>query len=174
MWVTHYGTRFDVPMLNTRLLNHGLKPMPPMPHVDTWRVAKYRLKLHSNRLASVSAIFGLEDKTRLNGPIWVNAAAGHRPSINYVVNHCVQDVYVLEQAYNKIRCLAQNHPNLNLVEPKERGCPRCGAPSLQARGYNIAITRKSQRFQCTACGGWTSIPMRNAKEVKAVKRKDSS
>lgn len=158
IWVTHYGTRFDVPMIQTRLLKHGLKPMPPVPHVDTWRIAKYRLKLHSNRLASVSQIFGLADKTALNGPIWLRAMAGHKPSIKYVVEHCVQDVYVLEQAYEKIRCLSPDPPNMNLVDPVERGCPKCGEASLQARGYAISRTRTYQRFQCTSCGGWAKGP----------------
>lgn len=165
VWVTHYGTRFDVPMVQTRLLHHKLKPMPPIPHIDTWRVAKYRLKLHSNRLASVSSMFGLEEKTRLDGPKWIKAMAGDRKSIKYVVEHCVQDVMVLEQAYNKIRCLTQDPPNLNLVDPVERGCPRCGEAGLQARGYAISRTRTYQRFQCTNCGGWSRGQARKTEVV---------
>ena len=56
-WVTWYGGGFDEPFINSRLLNHGLSPMPPMgsAHIDGWKIARYKMTLNSNRLASVTA-----------------------------------------------------------------------------------------------------------------------
>jgi len=61
VWVTWYGQRFDVPFLQTRLMYHGNKPMPPVPHVDGWRIARYKMRLNSNRLATVSAFLEVEE-----------------------------------------------------------------------------------------------------------------
>lgn len=162
MFVTWYGGRFDIPFLNTRLLLHGYAPLPPIPHVDGWRVAKDRLRLNSNRLASVSAFLGLQDKTPLLGPTWQYAAAGDPESIRYVKKHCARDVLVLEEAYKRILPLISNHPNLTLtdaaIKKSGRECPKCGAAKLQARGVSVTRTKTVQRYQCQECGGWSLGP----------------
>ena len=158
MIVTWYGTRFDVPFVNSRLLYHDLPILPPIPHVDGWRIAKYKLKLHSNRLASVLAFLNLPDKTPLSGPIWQKATAGHKQSIKYVVEHCEQDVRMLEKAYLKIRSLTAQHPNLALTSPYHTGimCPVCKSQKMQKRGFQInqGLTI-FQRFRCMDCGKWS-------------------
>ncbi len=155
MWVAHFGKWFDRPMMNTRLLGHGLPPLPPIPLIDTWKIAKDNLRLNSNRLATIAAWAGLEEKTPLSGPIWIKAMAGHRPSIKYVIKHCKQDVVVLEQVYEKIKCLSTTHPNVNLGDGRENSCPICGEANLQKRGFQWARTRRYQRYQCQKCGGWS-------------------
>lgn len=155
MWVAHFGKWFDRPMMNTRLLGHGLPPLPPIPLIDTWKIAKDNLRLNSNRLATIAAWAGLEEKTPLSGPIWIKAMAGHRPSIKYVIKHCKQDVVVLEQVYEKIKCLSTTHPNVNLVDGRENSCPICGEANLHKRGFQWARTRRYQRYQCQKCGGWS-------------------
>jgi uncharacterized protein YprB with RNaseH-like and TPR domain len=164
-WVTWYGQRFDVPFIQTRLIGHKLKPMPPIPHIDGWRIARYKMKLHSNRLASASAFLGVEEKTPLSGPIWIKARAGNKSAIDYVLRHCRQDVKVLEQVYERIRPLCTQHPNLNVVHDVADGCPVCGTVGrLQRRGMSIARVGKTQRYQCAACGAWSrgkSVRARN-------------
>lgn len=155
IWIYHYGSKFDRNYVNSRLLYHGLNPMPPIPDIDTWRVARYKLKLNSNRLQTLTSFFGFEDKTPLDGPTWIKAMAGHKPSIKYVVQHCEQDVRVLEQVYNKIKVLAPKHPNVNTVSGKTDGCPVCGESALHKRGFSIAHTSKTQRYQCSSCGSWS-------------------
>ena len=156
MWITWYGGRFDLPYLQSRLVYHGLPILPPVQHVDGWRIAKYKMKLNSNRLASVTGFLGLADKTPLTGPIWIRAAAGHKPSVKYVVEHCLQDVEVLEQVYNKIKPLMTNHPGLGVMLGKTIACPVCGADDLQRRGFHMTRLRKYQRFQCQKCGAWSN------------------
>lgn len=156
MWVAHFGKWFDRPMLNTRLVGHGLTPLPPIPLIDTWRIAKDNLKLNSNKLATIAAWLNLEEKTPLSGPIWIKAMAGHKPSIKYVEKHCRQDVLVLEEVYKKIRPLMTNHPNVSLITEKTKSCPICGVQGkLQKRGFTVCRTLKYQRVQCTSCGGWS-------------------
>ncbi len=155
MLIGWYSSRFDYPYLQSRLIFHKLPILPPIQHVDGWRIAKYKMKLNSNRLASVTAFLGLEDKTALSGPIWVRAAAGHRDSIQYVVEHCLQDVVVLEQVYQRIKPLMTNHPGLGVMAEKSFACPICGSEQVQKRGFHMTRTRKYQRWQCQGCGGWS-------------------
>ena len=170
-WVTWYGGGFDVPYINSRLIHHGLSPMPPIPHIDGWKIAKYKLKLNSNRLASVSSFLEIEEKTKLDGPTWIKASAGNKKALDYVVEHCIQDVIVLEQAFNKIKPLITSGPNLALLNGKlKRGqqlCPICASPQLQKRGVSVTATGHRQRYQCNACGGWSRGKVDRDPEVKA-------
>lgn len=156
-YVTWYGSRFDFPYLQTRLLGHGLPILPTtIPHIDGWWIARKKMKLHSNRLASVTAFLGQEDKTPLSGPIWVKAAAGHRDSIKYIKEHCYQDVQVLEQVYERIKPLYNTHPNVALMANKTFGCPVCGSTNVQKRGVHRSRVATRQRYQCKDCNAWSS------------------
>ena len=160
-WVTWYGARFDVPFINSRRIHHGLTPLPPIPHIDGWRIAKYKMAMNSNRLASVSSFLQVQEKTPLDGPTWIKASAGNKAALKYVVKHNVQDVVVLEEVYNKIKPLITTGPNVSLLESgstrnqRVQLCPICSSPRLQKRGANITTTGSRQRFQCQACGGWS-------------------
>jgi predicted RNA-binding Zn-ribbon protein involved in translation (DUF1610 family) len=163
-----FSSLFDYPFIQTRLLAHGLDPLPPIAHDDGWRIARYGLRLHSNRLASVQQFLGLEEKTPILPNTWRRAMAGHKPSIRYVVTHCRQDVDTLEQAYTKLRPFSKQPTNVNLTrdqnflaEQKRLGkllCPRCGSSRMIKRGQALAKTSVRQRFQCQDCGGWSTGP----------------
>lgn len=151
-WLTQFGTFYDVKFLNTRLVYHKLPPINPAHlHIDLWRTAKNRLKLRNNRLVTVQEFLELPtEKDSVLGPIWIKAVAGHKPSLQYVVNHCRKDVKVLEEAYLRLRALIVDHPRLDRGE-----CKVCGSDRLQARGYHRTLTNRYQRFQCLDCGRWS-------------------
>ena len=164
--IGHYATKFDFPFLQARLLYHRLAPMPPIPHVDTWRLARYKLKLQSNGLANVSRFFDCKDaKTPLAKSTWRRAQAGHPPAIEYVKKHCIADVKVTEEVYERTKILSTTHPNLSIVNDRPDSCPICGGGPMQKRGFSIARTTKKQRYQCCACFGWSSGPPMRSSSV---------
>lgn len=98
--VHHYGDRFDVPALQTRLLWHRERMLNVnlLCFVDTWWQSRHRLKLHSNRLAALTDLLNTKiTKTGLNLTQWTMAQAGHRPSMEKIALHNVRDVGALEQ-----------------------------------------------------------------------------
>lgn len=106
----HYGDRFDLPFLNTRLLYWGtiLVDTSAMRTVDTWWTLRYRYKLNSNRLATASEFLGCKNKkTPLSGDIWMKAKCGVKGALDYVVKHNVADVLVLEEV---VKTLAKAAP----------------------------------------------------------------
>lgn len=158
MIVGFYSKLFDLPWLEARMLSHGLAPLPSIPHVDLYFTAKTHLKIHSRRLANLIDFLGLKaEKTRLSGPIWIRAGAGHTPSIRYVVKHCRHDINALEQAYTLLRPLVRLHPNVTgRYKTKEKGkCRTCGSSNLQWRGRMLLTrTNAKRRVRCTDCGSW--------------------
>lgn len=102
--VTYYGTGFDIPFINTRLLIHGERPLKAIRHIDLYYTARNVLKLHSNRLAVVGeTLFGESGKTKLMGPIWDAAASGDKASMKYIVEHCEADVMELEKVFDVLK-----------------------------------------------------------------------
>lgn len=148
--IAHYGKKFDIPYLNTRLLIHGRTRLPETPIVDTWQACKYQLKLNSNRLDSLIAAVGCPiKKTHLSGPIWVKASAGDKPSIKYVVDHCRADVDALHYCYHKIKGLINQHPT---VQDKPEQCTACSGSHFRNLGWRRTATRVYRRYICLGCG----------------------
>jgi hypothetical protein len=157
--VGHFAYIFDLRFLNTRRLLYGLSPLPKAAFVDTWYWAKKHLALKSNRLASIADYFGLDEKTPLKGSIWRAAAAGDRKAHAHIIEHCEQDIRVLEQVYYRLRPIMWGHANISAaaasVPSTILACPKCGSTHLQHRGKHVAKTRVSARLACQSCGGWT-------------------
>lgn len=150
--VTWYGSRFDLPFVQTKLIKYGLPPLKPVPEIDLWKTAKYRLKLHSNRLATVSEYLGVEHrKTPISFDAWMRAAQGDKKALSEVKEHCRLDVLVLEEVFLKLRPLVREEPSwyLGMV------CPSCGSAHLQSRGTYPTKTRRYKRVQCQSCGTWS-------------------
>jgi len=104
--VTHYGSKFDIPMIRTRALICGVEfpPYGSIIHNDTYYMAKGRLKLNSYRLDVVAqSLFGKSDKTHLSGNIWVAAGRGNRKALKYILEHNKIDVMELEKIWMKLK-----------------------------------------------------------------------
>lgn len=151
MWVTWYGKGFDAKFINTRILDAKLEPLPDIPHVDLYWTARGKLKLSSNRLASVQNFLQLPTaKTPITKRAWRRAQAGDVKSIEYIVEHCEKDVDVLEQAYERLRPYVSTHPRVNGVDP----CRVCGG-NVQRRGTALTTLKGPRmRVQCTECAHW--------------------
>lgn len=94
---------FDMKFLDSRLLHHGLRPTTRPMHKDLLFVAKGVFQLSDNRLQTVQEHLKLDtSKTRLDPDQWVGAAAGDKKCIDYVMEHCVADVQVLEEVFERL------------------------------------------------------------------------
>lgn len=147
--VHHFGDYYDIPFLQTRRLIHNMKPLPKVSTVDTWRIAKKRLKFHSNRLDAILKALGCPyAKTPLDGNIWIDASAGDRNALKYVVQHCKMDILVLEWVYNHIKSVWDNHP---AIYGKEQ-CKSCGGKEFRSEGIRPTSERIYRRLVCKNCG----------------------
>ena len=110
---THYGSdrRFDLPFIRTRAYANGLEHKLPgyMDKfiMDTYPIARNKLKLHSNRLGVIADILGITDvkKTQLSPKIWMLASAGHPKALAYIQDHNKKDVLLLQKVHQKLRII---------------------------------------------------------------------
>jgi len=105
--VVHYGTdrKFDFPFLRSRALRMGVD-FPKYKEIwatDTWNIARRKLCLSSNRLATIADFLHIGmKKTPITSDHWLDALSGNKESLDYILDHCRRDVLILEKVYNKI------------------------------------------------------------------------
>ena len=104
MIFTWNGRMFDWKILNTRLKFWREEKCKPILHSDVMYVAKYQLRLRTSKLENVMDFLNLDiEKTRIKPHVWQMAAVGHKPSMDYVVEHCEIDVDGLEITYLELK-----------------------------------------------------------------------
>lgn len=112
--VAHNGARFDVPFMMARFLKWGIKWCQPKV-VDPVRISRRYLKLGSNSLKSVTHHFGITGKTECEGDLWLEAKMDrgrtNKIAMDYVVEHCIADVEILEKVTLKLKHLVPKISN---------------------------------------------------------------
>ena len=150
--VGHNADNFDKKWLDTRALIHGLEPLPPVASIDTFKVAKKRFLLNSNKLQYLAKLLKVGSKIQTSSGLWMRVLAGEKKAIKEMVTYNKHDVTVTRDVFKKLQPYCDSHINRELFG--ETGCPRCGSKKVQSRGFHRAITRTYRRFQCNSCSGW--------------------
>lgn len=151
MIITYNGIKCDVPFIQTRLLAHGLPPLPPIAHKDVYYTAKFKLKLSRNRLFDVQTFLGFSNKkTPVDLYKWLKALIGDKSAQKEILTHCRQDILVLEEAYMKLRPLMNSHPRLNGYGV----CNKCSGTLLKSKVYYTAGKGQKINLVCQKCRGY--------------------
>lgn len=102
--ITYYGLKFDMPMLNSRLMRWGMKPLTRKFQIDCYPIVKRTINTTSRRLMTVSEFLGVQGKGRVVPREWVEAAYdGNKAAIANIAKHNKEDVEVLEEVYDLIK-----------------------------------------------------------------------
>ena len=151
--VAHNGDNFDTKYLKTRILFHGLAPLPPIASIDTYKVAKSTFMFNANRLNYIGGLLKVGQKKPTTNGLWMRVLKGEKTAIKEMVAYNKQDVLLLERVFKKLQPYVATHINRQLFG-QTKGCPRCGSRHVQSRGTHRAISRTYNRYQCVDCGGW--------------------
>jgi len=147
--VSWYGKEYDRKFLNSRMLMVGLPPLPPLnsEHVDLYFTARGNLKLHANRLQSVSEALGCPySKTPVRADIWRMAMREDPQAMRYIIDHCKRDVDILVWCYMKLRPFVRQHPYV-----ADRRCSSRAAESATSCAEHRADhARRMRRWRLVA------------------------
>lgn len=103
---TYYGKGFDIPMLNTRLLKWGHKPIEKRHHIDLYYTLKYNTLMSRRSLAQVAGLLDLHDqKMGVSPNVWSEIPFKMDEHMPTMVERCESDTEVLCGAYNKTKHL---------------------------------------------------------------------
>ncbi|CAN5394978.1 hypothetical protein BH10PLA2_BH10PLA2_25380 [soil metagenome] len=158
--VAHFGRGFDMPFIAARLMANNLPPLPPLPQIDTYQLAKrhFGRSLNSNKLDHLGDVLGLGRKNKTNANLWVGCAQGKRKALKEMAMYNAQDVTLLEKVFVKLLPHVKSTLNMNLLtdEPIQR-CKSCGSDKLELKGFELLSSTLRHRFQCLACLAWSTI-----------------
>ena len=104
VWVTFYGKMFDIPMIQTRLINHSMTPLEGRHHLDLHFVAKSHLLTARKSQAHLLAMLGTpQQKMQVSPEMWNQVLANPERALKTLVSRCESDVEGLEALYNRIK-----------------------------------------------------------------------
>lgn len=147
--VTHNGNRFDIPVINARLLFNKIENLPPIASVDTYSLAKRNMKLSFKRLKDLADFFGTVNKKDTGGwSLWEDVATKDLAACKKMEAYCRGDVDALEQIFLKLRRFAGNIPHCHT------GCINCGSTMVAKEGIRRTLKKTFQRLKCRNCGKW--------------------
>lgn len=174
--VAHYGRKFDIRFINSRLAHYSLPPLKPIKLSDTWRLLKDNFILQSNRLDTAIKFFNCPyGKPSLQWNVWRGVSLGNLKDHKILRHRCRYDVKSLRWIYiNHLRGFDKGLPNKSIevrgiqideADVKQRlkdaSCPRCKAKgSLKREGYAFTKTATKQQLSCTKCFGWPTAPIK--------------
>lgn len=164
--VAHNGDRFDIPLVNGRLLQHGLESVTGLRSIDTLKMARRSFKVASNKLDYLAQLLGLGQKLPTSFELWERCYLGDETALQTMDAYCREDVRLLERVFHRIAPFSTGMPRLVSADvPDEFVCTRCGSTNLQKRGVYRTNASEFQRYRCNDCGRWD----REAKADPAAK-----
>jgi|32_taG_2_1085360.scaffolds.fasta_scaffold04487_8 hypothetical protein len=170
--VAHNAKRFDVPKMNAKFIEYGLKEPSPYKVVDTLAIAKSRFKFTSNKLDYITQLLEHEGKHETNFQLWVDCMKGDSEALKRMVDYCEQDVLELEKTYLKLRHWDKQHPNLAVFDDKDTlRCGTCLSEDLEPLEGKRAVTSTSSYpvYRCKSCG---KIQRDSSSTTTTTKRKN--
>lgn len=147
------GDRFDTKMFNSRLIYHGLPPLPKIVFIDPLKEIKKVAKFTSHRLDFLSTLFTGEGKMKTPSGTWLQAMNGDVAAIKLMVRYNKVDVKKLEEVYLKLRPYFKSHPNI--ATPDTCNCPKCNSNKTRKNGIRMRASGiRVQQYTCNNCGSW--------------------
>ncbi len=177
--VAHYGSKFDIGFLNTRIAKHGLPPLKPLKMQDTWAILRSHFMLIRNTLDAAIEFFGCPyGKPKLGWEVWEKVTKGDKAAHKTLRHRCRYDVLSLRWIYLNIlkpfatgrgnKAMAYQTHDIDDVEVakqlKAATCPDCEATgSLKREGFAATKTAMKVQLSCRKCFTWHHAPLAKSK-----------
>ena len=157
--IHHNGDKFDLKKLNTRLVYHGIDPLPTkILTLDTLKAAKKHFSFTSNRLDYLGQFLGIGKKIETSSGLWRRVLEGDKKALIEMERYNRGDVDpLLEGVYNRLLPYI-DHPNMGaFYEDGRMHCKNCGSEKLIK--HKTRITRDGtayQQYQFKDCHAFSS------------------
>jgi uncharacterized protein YprB with RNaseH-like and TPR domain len=103
-WITYYGKGFDVKMLNTRRLRHGIQPVRKRHHIDMYYQLKSKiLTARRSQGHLLTWLEAPEQKMSVSATAWAEMSVNPKKHLPIMVKRCESDCKGLEDLYKRTR-----------------------------------------------------------------------
>ena len=169
--VGYNSKKFDVKVVNTRALYHGLMPTKIAKHIDLYEQTKRLFKFPSNSMGNVSKYLGLQGKLEHEGwALWENSMNWQNADLcneylQKMLDYNLQDIVATRDYYKLIQGWVVNGPNLGTIRNVKTGnvtqrCPKCGCDDLspvEQLTYTSAKSWELYRCNNKKCNGVSKL-----------------
>lgn len=156
--IAQNGVKFDLPVINGRMIVHGIKPYSPVRVVDTC-VAASKFGFSSKKLEWLAKYLTDTEKDKhkeFEGmDLWAEFLKGNPKAVKAMIKYNRQDLIATEKVYMTLRPWMVNHPNVGVYTGAMFACPACGSTNVQQRGTAKTQTSQYPRYHCQNCGRWS-------------------
>ena len=154
--IGHNSDKFDIRKSHSRFIYHGMNKPSTYKTVDTLKVARKHLLCNSNKLTDLCKYLKIGEKVETGGfKLWRECMDGDMKAWKKMIKYNKHDVIITEKLYLKLRPWMDNHPNLALMDGKERACPTCSSPKVIKNGFAYSRVGVFQKWICKNCGAWS-------------------
>lgn len=152
--IAHNVRRFDLPVVNTRLLKNGLEPLDVPRTLDTLHIARQNFAFATNNLDNIARELGVGRKIKTDFELWADCYMGSNSALEEMERYNKQDVELLEDVFEAMLPYASKGVGrlVRAERPREKACPYCGSEHTWGRGWHDAPVNTYQKRQCQDCG----------------------
>jgi uncharacterized protein YprB with RNaseH-like and TPR domain len=161
--VAHFGSKFDIKFLQTRLIFHDLQIANSKwkTFFDTCITARKNFKFSRNSLSVIAKALGCDnEKSSLPLTVWQHSKCiGYEPyfteALEQMADYCKQDVDTLYDIAQKLWPKVIHLPSYQAITGKSGiYCPQvyCGSYEYEYIGSNASKTTAHSEYRCKACG----------------------
>jgi hypothetical protein len=173
--IAHFGDRFDLPWVRTRMLYHGLNPLSIDKTIDTKAWASKYFYFNSNKLDYIAKLLGIGGKLDTEFSMWKEILLdNNRDVLARMVEYNKHDVVLLEKVYDKLKLHVKpkSHAGV-LANGAIWSCPRCGSEKVSVSKTKVTASgvRQFQMHCRDGCGGYYSISSAAHEEYQNSKKK---
>jgi len=160
--ITQNGNKFDIKKLNARFIHYGLPPYRPFHKIDTLEAANAAFGTSSHKLDYMTKFLSLPRKLPTDYALWLGCTYGDGASLQKMYDYSLNDTWILEDYYARIRAWIPKHPNFSAYTHKhvdldagEVACPVCRhviTESAISDTYRTPVGNTYDEFRCPHCG----------------------
>lgn len=164
--VSFNGKRFDVPLLKTRALFHGLPPIKFPPHLDLMQEAKKNFRFPSNSMQNISLYLGEHGKLATSGRnLWERCYHYQNyddcnDALAQMLEYGLQDIDATRDLHKRLQGWFKSPVNVGLITKEINGvntkdnhellCPHCSSKHVDKIGSKAYTSVSS--FNIYRCG----------------------
>jgi len=149
--VAHNGDRFDIKWIRTRAIKHGLEMKHTYNMIDTYKIAKKYLNLHSYSLKEICKYYDLTLKIDAGGISTWDAIQFDKSqeALDHLLYYGDGDITSLKAVYYKLRPYAQPNMHFGVYGGNEKfHCPECGALPKWNKTYTTRAGTIQHYMKC--------------------------
>lgn len=156
--IGHNGDNFDIKVIRTRCIYHGVLMFPNYRTLDTLKKSRSTFKFASNKLDYITKFLGIGAKLEHRGmQMWIDVVEGDKKTRDKALDemgaYCDHDVIILSDTYFVLSPFITHNNNFSVLCGGNRwSCPECTSDKVKMHHtYTTPFGIIRREMKCNNC-----------------------